>query len=545
VRTSTAPSGPAHGTVAHRPLATWLINHSVRTKIMVTLLLLSAVSVGVGVISTLKLNSLQQNTDALYREHTQPIATLYSVQRNYQSVRTRAVQYGWADAENRRTLTSEIAEKNDALQSAITKYRPFVVDAKDFDAFVKDYAAFYDLTTKTMIPAVDAGDPATYRAAYTKTGAPLVSQLLDELQAESDAQAAEAAKHDAEARSEAISALEIVWISLGLGLTAALALGLYVARWIVRPLRGVRDGLVAMARGDLTVQTGYAGRDEVGEMAVALTQAQAAVGDAIGELSASVGTMTRASQQLDTVSDALGASAQDTSTQAELVSESAQQMAGYVQAMSAATEQMSSSISEIAHQAASASDVASEAVKAAGATSEAVSELDTSSSEIGEIVRTITSIAEQTNLLALNATIEAARAGEAGKGFAVVATEVKDLAQETAKATDDITAKISSIQGTTSRAIEAIARISGIIDQIHEKQTTIAAAVEEQSATTAEITRTVTDVAGQSETIAHNISGIATAAEQTSQEVGVTTAAAGELANLATRIQQVVQRFQA
>ncbi|MFN8076691.1 MAG: methyl-accepting chemotaxis protein [Kineosporiaceae bacterium] len=330
---------------------------------------------------------------------------------------------------------------------------------------------------------------------------------------------------------------------LVVGLGAAIGLGLFFAGRIARPIAQVRDAVTAMARGDLTSEVTYRGGDEVGQMAVALREAQASIRTVMSQIAESSRSMTGQSGQLDHVAGELGASAHETTGKAEAVSDSAGQMAALVQAMSAATEQMSASIGEIAHQATSASEVASEAVKAAGATSEAVAELDTSSNEIGEIVRTITSIAEQTNLLALNATIEAARAGEAGKGFAVVATEVKDLAQGTAKATDDITAKIQAIQSTTSRAIEAIGRISGIIDMIHEKQTTIAAAVEEQSATTNEISRTVSDVSGQSEAIAQNIQGIATSAAQTSQGVQVTSTSAAELAALAGKLDQAVAHF--
>jgi methyl-accepting chemotaxis protein len=182
-------------------------------------------------------------------------------------------------------------------------------------------------------------------------------------------------------------------------------------------------------------------------------------------------------------------------------------------------------------------------VSEAEATTATVTKLGESSREIGNVIKVITSIAEQTNLLALNATIEAARAGEAGKGFAVVANEVKELAQETAKATEDIARRVEAIQGDTTSAVDAIGRISEVIGSINDYQLTIASAVEEQTATTNEMSRSVQEAAGGSTEIATNITGVSTAASSTTQALGQTRQAVDELSRMASDLRTTVARF--
>jgi methyl-accepting chemotaxis protein len=249
------------------------------------------------------------------------------------------------------------------------------------------------------------------------------------------------------------------------------------------------------------------------------------------------------SEELSAVSHQMSANAEETATQSNVVSAAAEQVTKNLQTVATATEEMSSSIKEIAKNANEAARVATSAVKTAETTNATVAKLGESSAEIGQVIKVITSIAQQTNLLALNATIEAARAGEAGKGFAVVANEVKELAKETAKATEDISRKIEAIQTDTKGAVEAIGQISGIINQINDISNTIASAVEEQTATTNEIARNVQEGAKGGSQVAENIGSVAQAAKSTTQGANDTQTAAGELARMAAELQKVVSRF--
>ena len=249
------------------------------------------------------------------------------------------------------------------------------------------------------------------------------------------------------------------------------------------------------------------------------------------------------SEALGSVSQKMSSEAQQTASQVHVVADAASKVSGSMRTVTGSTDGMNLSIGEIARSASAAAKVARTAVPTADETNATVSDLDRSSEEIGKILKTINTIAQQTNLLALNATIEAVRAGEAGRGFAVVANEVKELAKETAKATTDISAKIGAIQSGSRGAVDAISRIGSIIREIENLQTTIAAAVEEQTAMTRDISQNLSVATSSSAAITANMERVATAAKGTSQGASHSLEVANEVSRMADDLLQAVGHF--
>ncbi len=298
-----------------------------------------------------------------------------------------------------------------------------------------------------------------------------------------------------------------------------------------------------MAAGDLTAKmTGTFG-DEMNIIRDLINDVVENVSVAISAVMDSSAPLASAAEQLSATSTQLSTNSGETNQQATSVEEATRSVASHIEAVASGTEELSASIREIAQSAASASVIASGAVDTARETNATVSQLGVSSQEIGQVIKVITSIAQQTNLLALNATIEAARAGEAGKGFAVVANEVKELAKETARATDDIGRKIVAIQAVTQESVSAIENISEVIGEISDTQGTIAAAVEQQTATTNEMARSVSDANVRAHDIVQGISGVVSASGDTSLGAEDVRSASSELARMAAAMQMIVTKF--
>lgn len=312
---------------------------------------------------------------------------------------------------------------------------------------------------------------------------------------------------------------------------------------MARPLSEFSVVLEKLAGGDLTASVEQEYKGEFLKVASAINTLSRQVREALRQIGRNVDSLVISAASLNSVSQTMAASADETARQAQVVSASSTQVSNNVQTVAAGADEMEASIKEIAKNTAEATRVATVAVKSAQRTNSTISQLGQSSTEIGEVVKVITSIAQQTNLLALNATIEAARAGEAGKGFAVVANEVKELAKETAKATENIGRKIEAIQSDTQGAVTAIGQIGTVIGQINDIQTTIASAVEEQSATTNEISRNLAEAAKGSSEITGTIVGVAEAAQATTKGAMETQRSARGLEQMAEELKQLVGQF--
>ena len=324
----------------------------------------------------------------------------------------------------------------------------------------------------------------------------------------------------------------------------ALVVASYLSRKIVNPIHVALGRAEAISEGDLTGdEIVVTSRDEVGDLTAAINKMSQSLKVMISSITENSMHVSSASEELNSTSQQITVNSEETSAQAEVVSKAAQVVSQNLQTVATGAEEMGASIKEIAKNATEAAKVASSAVKLAETTTATVAKLGESSTEIGQVIKVITSIAQQTNLLALNATIEAARAGEAGKGFAVVANEVKELAKETAKATEDISRKIEAIQNDTKAAVEAIGTVSGVIHKINDISSTIATAVEEQNATTNEMSRNVSEAAQSSAQITSNIGGVAHAAESTSRGAGDTQKASQQLVETSAQLRRLVEQF--
>jgi methyl-accepting chemotaxis protein len=365
----------------------------------------------------------------------------------------------------------------------------------------------------------------------------------------------------------------IQWVLLAAGLAAGAVIAFITARAIATPIQGMTDSMGRLAKGDMSITVPGVGRsDEIGDMASAVqvfkdsmieterlraeqaetekrvaVQRKADMNKLANEFQAAVGniveTVSSASTELEASASSLTKTAETTQSLSTTVAAASEEASANVNSVASASEELASSVNEIARQVQESSKIAGEAVQQAQRTDTRISELSRAAGRIGDVVKLITSVAEQTNLLALNATIEAARAGEAGKGFAVVASEVKALAGQTAKATEEISTQVAGMQSATQDAVGAIKEIGGTIGRISEIAAAIAAAVEQQGAATQEISRNVQQAAQGTAQVAANITDVNRGASETGSASSQVLSSAQSLSNESNHLKLEVDKF--
>ncbi|MGV7215438.1 HAMP domain-containing methyl-accepting chemotaxis protein [Bradyrhizobium sp. UFLA05-112] len=462
-----------------------------------------------------------------------------------------------------RTSVENTQQKLDALESAALPeaVRSAIAPVKASLTINKNA---FETTSAAMLKSDDI---------YSNNLAPLIVRSIDKLKVAESGLKTENQASRAAAEGVIASTTSIQEAAGALALLFGCIVAFLIARSIVGPLTSMTRAMGSLAGGDLGIEIpGRGNRDEIGDMAKAIhvfkdnmieterlraeqkelearqaeqrkagmvelaDQFEQAVGEIVeavssasGELEASAGTLTTTASRAQDLSTEVAAASQEASTN--------------VQAVASATEELSSSVGEIARQVQESARIANEAVAQAGRTNERVGELSKAAARIGDVVELISTIAGQTNLLALNATIEAARAGEAGRGFAVVATEVKALAEQTAKATGEIAQQVSGIQAATEESVGSIREIGGTIERLSEISAAVAAAVEEQGAATQEISRNVQHAARGTQRVSTNIGDVQRGASETGSASSQVLASAKSLSADSSRLKLELAKF--
>ena len=572
---------------------TWFKHRSISTKLGAAFALVIALGVALGGSTVVRLGIVGDRVDAMAKQTLPGIAGATALAEQAAEIRRQVLIYLAAPSpEDKQRAEAAIEAGGAAFTAALASYRATITQPGVqalLTQFQAQWTTYLQTQRELLVLARAPGKLADATPART------ISRSQFDAARATLGRIVEATTRDGAAAAtgvyRVIGAIRW-WVAIVLAISAVLgsAIAFVITRLVAGPVRQLETTASAMARGELDAGAiDHDVDDEIGALARSFGRSTAALSAVVGELQLLIqasqrgqvgmrgdasrfegvygelvaGTnalldslvsplqfvahnadaLTASSEQLTAVSQQLGGSAAEASSLAQLVSSAAGDVSRSTHSVATSTEQMAASIKEIAKNASDSARVAGQAVKMAGTTNATVGKLGDSAIEIGKVVKVITAIAQQTNLLALNATIEAARAGEAGKGFAVVANEVKELAKETAKATEDIGRSIESIQTDTQDAIAAIGHIGAIIAQIDDISTTIASAVEQQSATTNEMGRNVAESARGTTEIANNIATVAHTAQNTANGAGQTMAAATELAQMAAGLKQLVSKF--
>ncbi|HKT46118.1 MAG TPA: methyl-accepting chemotaxis protein [Candidatus Acidoferrales bacterium] len=526
----------------------WFMNLKIATKLIFAFLLVLAFTVFLGIFSLQKLAAIEAAVEDLGGNTLQGTRALGDLSGDVATYRRWEMRLFISinDPKGRQLAEDGLRTSLDALKKRRASYEPMIDNPEEkrlyetFDKLWAEYMASSD-TFMGLVHSNKVAQASEFLAgpSYNQfhAAADAVTALIDFQKTSSDETMKEARAHYTSTRFWVISVLSGC-------IVVGLVLGFWMARLISRPVQEVSEVAKQIAAGDLTGRdVSILSADEIGELGRSISTMQTNIRKMILAIGENAQRVATASEEFSANSQQITANSEETSAQANIVSTATEEVNRNLQTVATSTQEMSATISEIAKNSTEAAKIAGEALKSAQETNNTVAKLGESSAQIGEVIKVITSIAQQTNLLALNATIEAARAGEAGKGFAVVANEVKELAKQTAKATEDISQRIAAIQADTQNAVSAIGRISEVIGKVNDISATIATAVEEQSATTSEMSRNVAEAAKGSGEVARNIMGVAQAAQSTSTGATESNKAAQDLAQMSTQLRELVSQF--
>ncbi|MCO8273948.1 methyl-accepting chemotaxis protein [Actinoplanes sp. TRM 88003] len=474
------------------------------------------------------LEGLEKITGALKDAETGQRGYLITGEQSYLAPYTAATKAMTGLIDDVAGLTADNAEQ----QKRIAQLRPLV-------------QAKLDELAETIELRRTEGFGAARTVVLTNKGKAVMDQIRTVLtgmeEAESSLLAVRAASTERTADTSRIAVIAGVLLAALLVMLLAWLLG----RSILRPLNALtgRMSEIADGDGDLTHRVDESRRDEFGVLGATFNRFVVKLSGIVAQIGDQANSLAAASEELSAGTRQISGSAEQTSREVGGVAHSTEAMSTALTTVAAGAEEMGASIREIANSTSDASQAGVEAVRVAEEASRTVTALGQSSAEITNVVKFITAIAEQTNLLALNATIEAARAGESGKGFAVVASEVKELATETARATEDISRRVADIQLSATATSEAIGRVSEIVARVNDYQTTIASAVEEQTATTSEMSRNVTEASSSSREVSTSLSTVSTAVSETSTAIVASETAVADLARMSSTLHTLVGQF--
>jgi methyl-accepting chemotaxis protein len=549
---------------------------SVRSLLAGLFLLLTAVIFGQGLLAIVKVAAMNDNAVALgtnWLPSVDVVREMNTIMARLRTIEGRILMA--EDAAELQMLQKNLTGAHEELTKARARYEPLISSPEEretYQQFTSNYSNFQNLERK-VIDLLGEHKIEEARKLFRgelfevsgRVGAPLAK--LVELNVAGAKQAvAEAGDSYASARFLSIMTLVIAG-AIGIAAT------IFSVRGIAYPITRIAQAMRTLAGGDVKVEIPYVNRrDEIGSMAQAVevfkrnaverirlesqqkeTEARSAearkadMRRLADEFQAAVGqivdTVSSASNELEAAAGTLTKTAEETQNLAGSVAAASEEASSNVESVASATEEMTSSVHEISRQVQESAKIAGDAVHQAEQTDVRINELSNAAARIGDVVKLITAIAEQTNLLALNATIEAARAGEAGRGFAVVASEVKALAAQTAKATEEIGTQIASMQTATQDSVGAIKEISTTIGRIAEISETIASAVHEQGAATQEIARNVGEAAKGTSQVAHHITSVNRGASETGSASAEVLASARSLSKESSHLKTEVQRF--